>query len=900
MSSPLDVPNIPAQDPHQMTVPADDNLSEVCREKSSCSAEAVPTTLICTFLNEQDTLPGLFESIRCGSALPAEIVFVDGGSTDGSTLIARKFTDEYLQAHLILAPGVNIATGRNIAVHAASFEIIACTDAGCKLSAQWLEEITRPLLTDPAVDVVSGYYLPDAHTLFEKVVGFLTFPSLEGASRPDFVPSGRSIAFRRSAWRIAGGYPEWLDKAEDTWFDLHLQSIGCRFAFAAKAIVRWRPRSDLMDFFKSIQSYSYWDGIVGIFWARRLYYSFFYIICLALAILGSRWMPAWVLLTSLFALHLAWPAFSAARNARSIAAFPIGVAILICRDLASVIGFSQGWLSRRRSARQASLAGFISQASRWQIGRISQGLRPHLEMYKSTATPLVLFALAFLVRLLVILPIEHPNHADHSFYVQVAENLYAGRGFVIDYVWNFHYLPAFTMHPSDYWMPLLSVLILLSFKVFGVSVQAAQLPGVLFGALLVPLTYYISLHEFGSRRQAVFAGALVASQIGFFQVLPDTAPVNSFLVAIALLLVPGYSSLLNTASLGVIVGLAYLTRPDAILVLFIIVVGIVFQRIGSWRFKAGRIVLLLGLCIVTTAPWLIRNYVVFGSAVPFPLTALVGMSNFEDFYSVGVSLRHPSWPSLWTMMSQLNYNLNAIWGLVGWPVFLFIPMSVSRPRQWARTWFWLPWLCLATYVFFYSTLGAGLAEQGSISRSIQSFVPFFAIWASAGLEKFSAELQQVSARLHPRIMFMGLGMLLIVFSIVRSSKVVLESYRSDVELRAKMSFIGRAIDRFQPPESAVVMTRSPWALNYSLRAAAVQIPNNDLMTIYEIASRYHVDYLVLEEGLNDIRPAFASEMWQSQWRVYSGVAPELVASDRSLGIRVYRLAQVRPFSIKKW
>ena len=38
-----------------------------------------------------------------------------------------------------------------------------------------------------------------------------------------FLPSSRSVAFRKSAWTAIGGYPAWLDYGEDIVFDLALQ-----------------------------------------------------------------------------------------------------------------------------------------------------------------------------------------------------------------------------------------------------------------------------------------------------------------------------------------------------------------------------------------------------------------------------------------------------------------------------------------------------------------------------------------------------------------------------------------------------------------------------------------------------------------------------------------------------
>jgi hypothetical protein len=101
------------------------------------------------------------------------------------------------------------------------------------------------LLSNNGLDVVSGWYEPWLETHFEKNIAEAIFPSLAEIEPANFYPSSRSIAFRKSAWAKAGGYPEWLTlSAEDTLFVKQLRSMGCNFIFEPNAIVKWRPRGD--------------------------------------------------------------------------------------------------------------------------------------------------------------------------------------------------------------------------------------------------------------------------------------------------------------------------------------------------------------------------------------------------------------------------------------------------------------------------------------------------------------------------------------------------------------------------------------------------------------------------------------------------------------------------------
>lgn len=223
-------------------------------------------SLIMTVRDEAASLPRLLDSVLAQSVLPAEVVVVDGGSSDGTQAIARSFTGR-LPLRLIERPGANISQGRNAAIRAAAYGLIAVTDAGVRLDPGWLRAITRPLLSGE-VDVASGFFVADPHTPFERAMGATALPTLGDINPRDFLPSSRSVAFRRTAWAKAGGYPEWLDYCEDLVFDMRLKATGSRFAFAPEARVYFRPRSTLRAFFLQYYRYARGDGKADL-WRKR-------------------------------------------------------------------------------------------------------------------------------------------------------------------------------------------------------------------------------------------------------------------------------------------------------------------------------------------------------------------------------------------------------------------------------------------------------------------------------------------------------------------------------------------------------------------------------------------------------------------------------------------------------
>jgi cellulose synthase/poly-beta-1,6-N-acetylglucosamine synthase-like glycosyltransferase len=202
----------------------------------------VPASIVATVRNEKDSIVAFVDSLLEQSVKPAEIIIVDGASSDGTREILEGYSkrDEIV----LISRDCNIAQGRNLGIGRASNSIIAVTDAGCIVTETWLKNILECFDQDPQPDVVAGNFRFICHSAFEEAVTLATFPpDRDETEAARYYPSSRSLAFKKPAWEIAKGYPEWLFVAEDTLFNIRLRQLGCHFVFAKDAIVRWRPRA---------------------------------------------------------------------------------------------------------------------------------------------------------------------------------------------------------------------------------------------------------------------------------------------------------------------------------------------------------------------------------------------------------------------------------------------------------------------------------------------------------------------------------------------------------------------------------------------------------------------------------------------------------------------------------
>jgi glycosyltransferase involved in cell wall biosynthesis len=305
-----------------------------------------PVTVIATVRNEAAAVDALLDSLLRGNRIPDEIVIADGGSTDGTyeRLSARAAADP--RVHTLLAPG-NRSVGRNAAVRTARHGIIACTDAGVAVEPAWLEQIVHPFESDSSVDVVAGFYRAEGGTPFERAAGVVSAPSLREIDHDRFLPSTRSVAFRRAAFDRVGGFDESLSHNEDTPFGLALKRAGCKFAFAPEATVRWRPRGNLRAFVHQHRRFGIGDGESGV---QGWFYATIaakYAAGLALLLVGFRFRPAWWVLVAAVLLFVASQARRGIGRIPAIEAIALVPALKIAYDLAYLSGYMKGRLGPR-------------------------------------------------------------------------------------------------------------------------------------------------------------------------------------------------------------------------------------------------------------------------------------------------------------------------------------------------------------------------------------------------------------------------------------------------------------------------------------------------------------------------------------------------------------------------
>lgn len=200
------------------------------------------TSLIITTFNEGNNIKNLLEDFKGQSLLPNEIVIVDGGSTDDSVELIKANKGE-LNINLIVDGTLNkkhhigpIAAARNLGIKKANYDHIIVTDAGCKLDKDFVKYMSEALLNNK---IVAGYYNAVVNSKFQEELSKVFVPNKSTFLSDTFLPSSRSVAFKKECWEAVGGYPEDSYTAEDTKFSMNLMEKYGPFFKEIRALVFW-------------------------------------------------------------------------------------------------------------------------------------------------------------------------------------------------------------------------------------------------------------------------------------------------------------------------------------------------------------------------------------------------------------------------------------------------------------------------------------------------------------------------------------------------------------------------------------------------------------------------------------------------------------------------------------
>jgi len=210
------------------------------------------SVVVCAY-NAADTIDDCLTSLAALTYPDTEVIVVNDGSGDATATIARRHTR--VQVVDLLNGGLGAA--RNAGLAAASGEIVAFTDADCRVDPDWLTYLVQPMLVSDVVGAGGPNVVPPDDPWVAQCVarapGGPMHVMLDDRTA-EHVP-GCNMAFRRGALLAVDGFnPVYLRAGDDVDICWRLQARGLRIGFAPAALVWHHHRT-------SVQAY--WQQQVG-------------------------------------------------------------------------------------------------------------------------------------------------------------------------------------------------------------------------------------------------------------------------------------------------------------------------------------------------------------------------------------------------------------------------------------------------------------------------------------------------------------------------------------------------------------------------------------------------------------------------------------------------------------
>jgi hypothetical protein len=494
--------------------------------------------------------------------------------------------------------------------------------------------------------------------------------------------------------------------------------------------------------------------------------------------------------------------------------------------------------------------------------------------------PLLLYALALAVRLVLIALFPDPAYPDSFYYVDVARSLARGDGFTVDFIWIFPEVggtipadPVLPIPSNAHWMPLASIVQVPFIWLLGEVAWASALPFALIGSIVAPMTWALAREAKASDTVALGAGILTAIPVLSLVYLtqPDNFSLYQPLVVGAMWM--GARGLKGSPRAfvlaGLLAGVATLSRNDGLLVLGALGIAFLGDRIGAWRSGGGRApaiplwaaVACVAVFVAVMAPWWARQLTVFGSISPSTASGKVlYLRDIAEWNSITIpaSLEHLLGMGIGPLLATRLGGLIAAAMIFSTLVAGFILVPFLVVGAWARrrsldfrVFFWY-----AAALFAFSALVSAIhVPGGTFIHSAVALAPHGYVLA---LEGIAAACAWVAARrptwdaATATRLFTGAA---VAFGIVAAVGGTLVVHRSWGAYRTDFRTVAAALDAAGAPATDRVMSIDASGTRYWSGRGGVVLVNDPLETIEQVARAYDIRWLVLDR--DDSVPAVA-------------------------------------------
>ncbi len=264
--------------------------------KMQCTLPALPfadagwprISVVVAAYNAAATLADCLESLMAARYPDFEVIVVDDGSTDGTGALADQYACRDPRITVLHGPNQGLSEARNRGLARAGGDIVAYTDADCRVDADWLHYAALRLMHTDFVGVGGPNLVPTDDGLTAQAVGFAPGNPMHvmlSDEIAEHIPGCNMVFWKWVLDDIGGFQPVYRAAGDDVDVCWRLQARGYRIGFAPAALVWHHRRNSMRAYLKQQVGYGYAESLLErehpekfnslgqVRWAGRIYAS---------------------------------------------------------------------------------------------------------------------------------------------------------------------------------------------------------------------------------------------------------------------------------------------------------------------------------------------------------------------------------------------------------------------------------------------------------------------------------------------------------------------------------------------------------------------------------------------------------------------------------------------------
>jgi len=488
-------------------------------------------------------------------------------------------------------------------------------------------------------------------------------------------------------------------------------------------------------------------------------------------------------------------------------------------------------------------------------------------------TPLTYSVLALIILLAVIFYLKQVNYdfinstGDNYSYELIAQSVFSDHPFMINVKFDYYDEHPIFHHQRSF-PPLYPILLAFSHLLFGPGMYVVIYTAIgcaIFCAVPIFLTgRLLSNNQTGLLAALLTIFSLTLVRAAYLALSEPLFLLMSLWSLYFFLAYEERKSYRDLALAALFSGLAYLTRANGLAVVvafssYLLLKNSLPNQHTSWRRIGLELGSYLGITLLVAAPWLARNYLVFGDPFYYVGRFFAGLKPgmtysgiFEQAPTLETFLTNTTWREIVS-----RYALSAVehLKLIWKEISLLSVLAVSSLLLWRR--FYVQLTILWLYLCFNFVIS--LFHPYVYSRHIISLYPVLYLLAAFFVLNFKLvkPIYLFKGPLVPRIV-------LVLFFFAGAIITIQQDLRSPLKLGAFSKVyapVGKWL-RQNSPEDAVVMTNKTSPVAYHANRQVVMLPLYVYpQTFDKMVKTFKVDYIVTMDYEDYVPPNF-----QKKWR----------------------------------